>query len=314
MSNHEQPKEVPSNVYILYEEKEEAGIREFNILATAWKEADLIPLLEAKFEKDEYGIFGSNGVSYQSGTAVKSRYSDDGHGVEYNILEVPVLSKEQLQAMLKTSEYDTAFHCPDNLRDIVTDVFQSMVDDSYSEPDIQKVVSDVMQNKSYQSMIKQAWWATDDHIADHFVKYASGHTFSWLQDHLASHPNYFEEIGVQEPFACSEDLRNVLIDAIYDVSKNHRLYVNDVELEADRILANRAFRAIIRTLDTDHLDVGSEQHKHLSSACYDFVTDRLVPEEDLSTEPPRLRDRLVDAAKRQETQLQPAHNHPDITR
>lgn len=295
-------------IYILCEEFEgDNGIREFAIHATSENEGCLEALLKAKVEKDEYGFFAMYGPSENLDNYASTEFVDGEGFVSYYIQEQGLLSPEQAKALLNEPEYKNTYRYPDNLRDLLLPEMNERAKImGYLSLDVNKVVDTILSDKAFEAMIKTSWWGDRPHIADNDngakrMCHAAFH--SHLSGLLDQNPDWFVTIGALEPFIYPDNLPNILHNSYYDVCRDYHLPVRNIRKEVDSIMRNPNFQSLFNNLrDIPHLQEGSDRYQEALRSCYDYLQDKLVPEEDIAEKQPRLSDMLADAQKRKLTE------------
>lgn len=249
-------------VFMLCEEKEHGdAIREFRVLTVSSDRDALRQLLAAKVAKDEYGIIGSNGVRDVGSDYFASEYENESM-VEYYILEEGVLTREQTLGLLQTEEYSTEFTYPDNMRQILKDSIACFADDHYiGLVDLEKAADAIMKDQGFKACIKKSWWA-NEHISIQHIERAALDCTYFLEDLLKASSNFFVEIGAVPEFNPPENLKDIIVDCIYDVSKSLHLPVNDPEEQAETIMRNSSFRDLMRKLfdGVKRLEPGTKEY------------------------------------------------------
>lgn len=233
-------------VFILCEEYESEDCpREFSVLAVSEDKEALQKLLAAKVEKDEYGFIGENGGEYSGINYFCSNFDNDRF-VEYHIRDESVLSREKTLELLQTKAYDTTFVYPDNFRTCVLSAASLYAEnENYGEIDCEKVADDLMQSKSFQAEVKQAWWFSANHLNDNNCNHCQKFIEDFLSDVVDESPDYFSDIGAIPLFAPPSNLKDIIVDCIYDVSKANHMQVMDPEEQADKIMRHSDFRSYI---------------------------------------------------------------------
>lgn len=190
-----QKKKAP--VYILCEEYEDDdAIRSFTVLGVSTEREPLRQLMRAKIEKDPYGVIATNGINDDFADHF-STYFENGF-VEYYILEDEVLSRDRVQQMLKSSEYDTTFHYAANFEECLFAAIEEYVAEntrSAAGVETNKVVETLLQDKVFQAAVKNSYWFNTTKIQEQHLRFAKRECFEYVVSKLRENANFFLEIG-----------------------------------------------------------------------------------------------------------------------
>lgn len=277
---HYEEKKEP--VFILCEEFESDDVpRSFTVHAVSENKESLQKLLAAKVQKDEYGFIAKNGVDTDTANHFCSSFENDCF-VEYYILDETVLSREKTLDLLQTKPFDPTFTYPDNFRNCVLAAVAGYTENhGFGQVDCDKVADDLMQNQSFQVELKTgcSWWFTPDHLSEVNIDRTKNFTTSFLEDILDERLEYFSEIGAAPSFNPPENLKDILIDCIYDVSKANHMPVNEPELLADKILRNSDVRSYIskHCEGISTLEPGTMEQLRITTFCMNQVKGALAP-------------------------------------
>lgn len=278
---HDEP-DLPyeRRVYLLCEEHEGSdGLRSFTILAMGEDKEALQKLLEAKVDKDEYGYIAEYGESESSPNRFESNYGD-GY-VEYYIIDEPIQTPEQLKALLSTKEYDNSFAYPENLKDILIKATEEFAEKKgYGKVNSEVVVETLFYDPEFRSMVMKAFWGDQNIINDYCMDAAFSSCYNHLKDKVYDSPDFFEEIGAVPSFTPPSNLKDIVIDSIYDVSKVLHLPVYLADELADIYMRNSDFRDAINTHchGITTLEPNTFEYKAAVSICYDHVEMNLRKE------------------------------------
>lgn len=270
------PPEQEKMCALCEEYEDDNGIREFRILATSRDEEGLRKLMQAKIEKDEYGIIAQNGIDENEANHFRTEYSEGF--IEYYITEEDVLTPEQIQTLLTTKEYDTTLHVPDGLEDLLGRVLAMIVTEKgYSEGDIDKGVQTLLADKLFQAELKDTHWFYFEKIAN---EQSAARTCDYfIRDQLKENPDYFSDLGIVPPFKAPENLSEALTDGIYDAAKFLQLKSIDVEDISASCLRNGKFRTEFteRFGTCERLDDAAMSQA--TAFCFQFLADMLKPKQ-----------------------------------
>ena len=311
----EAPKKAEGEkVYLLCEEHEgEDAIREFMIHTISHDEDALKTLLRAKAERDDYGLIAKNGIDDNTDTHFKTNF-ENGF-VEYYILEQGVLNREQVLAKLQTPEYANTFNAPKHLKHVVTSMLHDCLEEEgFLIPDLEKAGDILMADKGFQAMVKTAWWGTlpeIDYDNQGVLNPATNDVCRFIWDKLESDPDWFVKSGAAERFSYPEGLKGIVIDAIYDVSKDYQLPVRNAKTEADVIMKDIKFYTFFNELGFHNELKLADMRQVALDCCYKFLEHQYIPEEKIKGAAPGFDDLLTDAKHRAEGQSQAANNQPE---
>lgn len=319
MVSFDSAKDVPSQaeqprMLLLCEEYENGdGIRSFTVLAVSEDEEMLQKLLAAKVEKDEYGFIAkSNGGDFDNPNHFVTEYMDGEGFVEYYILEENVLSREQLQEMLQTKDYQKIHTYPDNFREVLTNIVEVYAErNHYGHIDTEKAADALMNDdKFYATVILDSWWANGRTLRPDHLKFAQSDISYYLSDVLSENPDFFIDCGAVPRVAYPEGMQDLLVDCIYADAMKHRQPMDyDVaESLATRIMNNADFAKAVGSTLTNLKEQGRTCDANAFSAyCKEFVRHELSPEK------PAL-DAQISGAQFRISGSTPNKSAPDIER
>lgn len=255
-------------IYLFCEEYEnDDGIREFSILAASSDKAALKKLLQAKIEKDEYGYFAENGINDKGETYCSSNF-EEGF-VSYYIREEEILGTDAIDRLLQTAAYDTAFHHPENLPEILKMAIHSFAaGEGYPDVQPEPVVSALLADKTFQAMIKNAYWGSDTHITTQFLPRAMQECTFFLQDRFREDPDYFATTGGVPKCSYPENLSDLIIDSIYTVARENHLPVTAPERDANKIMRNPTLRKYFSNKPISLLIEGTPAYQEAAALCH----------------------------------------------
>ena len=271
--------EPEQKVYVLCEELEQGdAIRQFTMLAVSEDQEGLKKLLAAKAAQDAYGYVASNGIEDQSPTHFKTEYNDGF--VEYYIVEEPVLSPEKLKDLLASPEYDTNFQYPEGFRQVIVEAIRQIAFEEGFDAlvDVEKAADTIMADAMYQAELKDpaCYWFSSQYLGD--PTHASDHITSYIYDNLSLDKDYFITLGAMEKVVYPEDLKEILVDGIYNVCRIFHLPVNSAEEMAEDYMRTAAFRAQFKFLEGESkIGEDPDLQRSLVRNCYDFVSAQLAP-------------------------------------
>ena len=273
----EQPK-----MHLLCEEYEnDDGIRSFTVLAVSQDKEMLQKLLAAKVEKDEYGFVAKNGIDEAGPNHFCTEFQDGF--VEYYILEENVLSKEQLQEMLQTKDYQKIRTYPDNFREVLTNTVEVYAErNHYGSLDAEKAADALMNDdKFYATCVMDPWWANARTISPDRLKFAYADISYYLSAVLSEKPDFFINCGAVPRVEYPEGMQDLLVDCIYADAMKHRqpMDIDVAESLATRIMNNASFAKSIGSTLTDLKEQGlSCDIGAFRIYCEEFVRHELSPE------------------------------------
>ncbi len=278
---HEDPdRAYERRVHLLCEEYEGSdGIRSFTVLAIGEDKNALRKLMEAKVEKDEYGYIGEYGEAEYTPNHFESNYGDGF--VEYYIFDEPIQTSEQLKELLNTKAYDNSFKYPENLKEILTSAINEFANkEGYGRVDSNVVSETMLYDPEFRAMVLKAYWGDLDIINDYCKDAAFSFCYNFLRTKVNNSPDFFEEIGAVPSFIPPDNLKDILIDSIYDVSRSLHFPVNTAEKQAESYMRNSNFRDAIRAHcnGVTTLLPHTPEYTAAASACYDFVDTNLRKE------------------------------------
>lgn len=301
----------PKMLLLCEEYESEDGIREFTILAVSEEEKMLQKLLAAKVEKDEYGFIAKNGISeYDNPNHFLTEFQDGF--VEYYILEENVLSREQLQEMLQTKDYQKIHTYPDNFREVLTNIVEVYTErNHYGHIDAEKAADALMNDdKFYATIILDTWWANNRTLRPSDLKFAQSDISYYLSDLLSEKPDFFITCGAAPRVEYPEGMQDILVDCIYADAMKHRqpMDIDVAESLATRIMHNADFAKAIGS----GLSVLKEQDRPCDANVFRAYCEEFVRHE-LSPEKPAL-DQQISGAQSRTAKPAPDKSGPDIQR
>ena len=240
--------EQPKMLMLCEEYENDDGIRSFTVLAVSQDEKMLQKLLAAKVEKDEYGFIAKNGISeYDNPNHFLTEFQDGF--VEYYILEENVLSREQLQDLLQTKDYQKIHTYPDNFREVLTNIVEVYTErNHYGHIDAEKAADALMNDdKFYATIILDTWWANNRTLRPGDLKFAQSDISYYLSDLLSEKPDFFITCGAAPRVEYPEGMQDILVDCIYADAMKHRqpMDIDVAESLATRIMHNADFAKAI---------------------------------------------------------------------
>lgn len=300
----------PKMLLLCEEYESEDGIREFTVLAVSEDEKMLQKLLAAKVEKDEYGFIAKNGIDDAGPNHFCTEFQDGF--VEYYILEENVLSREQLQDLLQTKDYQKFHTYPDNFRDILTNIVEVYTErNHYGHIDAEKAADALMNDdKFYATIILDTWWANNRTLRPSDLKFAQSDISYYLSDLLSEKPDFFINCGAVARVEYPEGMQDLLVDCIYADAMKHRqpMDIDVAESLATRIMHNADFAKAIGITLADLKEQGRTcEAKDFRVFCEEFVRHELSPEK------PAL-DQQISGAQSRTAKPAPDKSGPDIQR
>lgn len=273
--------EQPKMLMLCEEYENDDGIRSFTVLAVSQDEKMLQKLLAAKVEKDEYGFIAKNGID-EAGLNHFCTEFQDGF-VEYYILEENVLSREQLQEMLQTKDYQKIHTYPDNFREVLTNIVEVYTErNHYGHIDAEKAADALMNDdKFYATIILDTWWANNRTLRPSDLKFAQSDISYYLSDLLSEKPDFFINCGAVARVEYPEGMQDLLVDCIYADAMKHRqpMDIDVAESLATRIMHNADFAKAVGSGLTDLKEQGRTcEAKDFRVFCEEFVRHELSPE------------------------------------
>lgn len=271
----------PKMLLLCEEYESEDGIREFTILAVSEDEKMLQKLLAAKVEKDEYGFIAKNGIDDAGPNHFCTEFQDGF--VEYYILEENVLSREQLQDLLQTKDYQKIHTYPDNFREVLTNIVEVYTErNHYGHIDAEKAADALMNDdKFYATIILDTWWANNRTLRPSDLKFAQSDISYYLSDLLSEKPDFFITCGAAPRVEYPEGMQDILVDCIYADAMKHRqpMDIDVAESLATRIMHNADFAKAVGSGLTDLKEQGRTcEAKDFRVFCEEFVRHELSPE------------------------------------
>ena len=300
----------PKMLLLCEEYESEDGIREFTVLAVSEDEEMLQKLLAAKVEKDEYGFIAKNGIDDAGPNHFCTEF-EEGF-VEYYILEENVLSREQLQEMLQTKDYQKIHTYPDNFREVLTNIVEVYTErNHYGHIDAEKAADALMNDdKFYATIILDTWWANNRTLRPSDLKFAQSDISYYLSDLLSEKPDFFINCGAVARVEYPEGMQDLLVDCIYADAMKHRqpMDIDVAESLATRIMHNADFAKAIGITLTDLKEQSRPcEAKDFRVFCEEFVRHELSPEK------PAL-DQQISGAQSRTSSSTPEKSTPDIQR
>lgn len=301
----------PKMLLLCEEYESEDGIRSFTVLAVSQDEKMLQKLLAAKVEKDEYGFIAKNGISeYDNPNHFLTEFQDGF--VEYYILEENVLSREQLQDLLQTKDYQKIHTYPDNFREVLTNIVEVYTErNHYGHIDAEKAADALMNDdKFYATIILDTWWANNRTLRPSDLKFAQSDISYYLSDLLSEKPDFFITCGAAPRVEYPEGMQDILVDCIYADAMKHRqpMDVDVAESLATRIMHNADFAKAVGS----GLSVLKEQGRPCDANVFRAYCEEFVRHE-LSPEKPAL-DQQISGAQSRTAKPAPDKSGPDIQR
>lgn len=275
--------EQPKMLMLCEEYENDDGIRSFTVLAVSQDEKMLQKLLAAKVEKDEYGFIAKNGISeYDNPNHFCSEFQDGF--VEYYILEENVLSREQLQDLLQTKDYQKIHTYPDNFREVLTNIVEVYTErNHYGHIDAEKAADALMNDdKFYATIILDTWWANNRTLRPSDLKFAQSDISYYLSDLLSEKPDFFINCGAVARVEYPEGMQDLLVDCIYADAMKHRqpMDIDVAESLSTRIMNNADFAKTIGSGLANLKEQGRPCNANVFRAyCEEFVRHELSPEE-----------------------------------
>lgn len=275
--------EQPKMLMLCEEYENDDGIRSFTVLAVSQDEKMLQKLLAAKVEKDEYGFIAKNGISeYDNPNHFCSEFQDGF--VEYYILEENVLSREQLQDLLQTKDYQKIHTYPDNFREVLTNIVEVYAErNHYGHIDAEKAADALMNDdKFYATIILDTWWANNRALRPDHLKFAQSDISYYLSDLLSEKPDFFIDCGAAPCVEYPEGMQDLLVDCIYADAMKHRqpMDIDVAESLSTRIMNNADFTKAIGSGLANLKEQGRPCNANVFRAyCEEFVRHELSPEE-----------------------------------
>lgn len=303
--------EQPKMLMLCEEYENDDGIRSFTVLAVSQDEKMLQKLLAAKVEKDEYGFIAKNGISeYDNPNHFLTEFQDGF--VEYYILEENVLSREQLQDLLQTKDYQKIHTYPDNFREVLTNIVEVYTErNHYGHIDAEKAADALMNDdKFYATIILDTWWANNRTLRPSDLKFAQSDISYYLSDLLSEKPDFFITCGAAPRVEYPEGMQDILVDCIYADAMKHRqpMDVDVAESLATRIMHNADFAKAVGS----GLSVLKEQGRPCDANVFRAYCEEFVRHE-LSPEKPAL-DQQISGAQSRTPKPAADKSGPDIER
>lgn len=300
----------PKMLLLCEEYESEDGIREFTVLAVSEDEKMLQKLLAAKVEKDEYGFIAKNGIDDAGPNHFRTEFQDGF--VEYYILEENVLSREQLQDLLQTKDYQKIHTYPDNFREVLTDIVSNFAKGNYyGHIDADKAADALLNDdKFYATCIMDAWWASKSTLRPDDLKFANTDVSYYLGNVLEENPRFFVDCGAVPNVEYPEGMQDLLVDCIYDLAKAQRdsSISACAEEDAKTFLVNADFAKAVGS----GLSVLKEQGRPCDANVFRAYCEEFVRHE-LSPEKPAL-DQQISGAQSRTAKPAPDKSGPDIQR
>lgn len=302
--------EQPKMLILCEEYENDDGIRSFTVLAVSQDEKMLQKLLAAKVEKDEYGFIAKNGIDDAGPNHFCTEFQDGF--VEYYILEENVLSREQLQDLLQTKDYQKIHTFPDNFREVLTNIVEVYTErNHYGHIDAEKAADALMNDdKFYATIILDTWWANNRTLRPGDLKFAQSDISYYLSDVLSEKHDFFINCGAVPRVDYPEGMQDLLVDCIYADAMKHRqpMDIDVAESLATRIMHNADFAKAVGSGLTDLKEQGRTcEAKDFRVFCEEFVRHELSPEK------PAL-DQQISGAQSRTSSSTPEKSTPDIQR
>lgn len=303
--------EQPKMLMLCEEYENDDGIRSFTVLAVSQDEKMLQKLLAAKVEKDEYGFIAKNGIDDAGPNHFCTEFQDGF--VEYYILEENVLSREQLQDLLQTKDYQKIHTFPDNFREVLTNIVEVYTErNHYGHIDAEKAADALMNDdKFYATIILDTWWANNRTLRPGDLKFAQSDISYYLSDVLSENPDFFINCGAAPRVEYPEGMQDLLVDCIYADAMKHRqpMDIDVAESLATRIMYNADFAKAVGSGLADLKEQSRPcEAKDFRVFCEEFVRHELSPEEK-----PAL-DAQISGAQSRTAKPAPDKPGPDIQR
>lgn len=273
--------EQPKMLMLCEEYESEDGIREFTVLAVSEDEKMLQKLLAAKVEKDEYGFIAKNGIDDADPNYFCTEFQSGF--VKYYILEENVLSREQLQDLLQTKDYQKIHTYPDNFREVLTDIVSIFAKGNYyGHIDADKAADALLNDdKFYATCIMDAWWASKSTLRPGDLKFANTDVSYYLGNVLEENPRFFVDCGAVPNVEYPEGMQDLLVDCIYDLAKAQRdsSISACAEEDAKTFLMNADFAKAVGSGLSALKEQGRSCDANVFRAyCEEFVRRELSPE------------------------------------
>ncbi len=288
--------------FLLCEEHEDSGgIRWFSVLDASTDKEALHQLLEAKANKDETGLLGMNGIEDWGPESVSSNYVDEVGYISYYIQSTDVLTREQALAKLSTEEYRDDFQINPGLRDVIKDSIEFFLEDEgFALTNIELAVDVVMKDSAFKGLLKNEWWYSpnDDFGPDsRYYTRARESVLDFLSDRVnREEPDWFVDIGAAKRFEYPKGMDQIMLDAVYDVSKALTLPLNNPQRQANEILKFNTFYDLFNSMGIkDDLQL-ADMRQEVYDLCYQYAEETLAPREKVSE--PDLSVRVADANRR----------------
>ena len=133
---------------------------------------------------------------------------------------------------------------------------------------------------------------------------------SYLEAVLERNPDYFVTAGGLTPISYPDNLREILMDNVYIVARDHHLPIKDPDGIINKILLDPAFQSICRKeYDVSHLAEGSDQYQTAIRSCYGFVQNIMLPDHHKKEHAP-FEDQLKHAETKRDQQLSSKTQQP----
>ena len=294
--------EEQEKVYILSEETEdEYGIFNSDTLAMSHDKEALRTLLQAKLEKNEYGLFNPDDVVDRFNDIYESEYEEGIGKVSYYISEEKVLNTEQIKAKLKESEYDTATKLPDNIRKFLKPYLLEEIEvRGLKLIDIDKALDTILTDYEFLSYVKREQLDgnydlesyKNDYKQDKFIRVM--HQFLMNKEN-----NWFVSLGSAEKPIFPQDMKELVVEAIYEVSKKYLKPIYNVNKTAKNLMHTQDFIQAFATKDKTPLSkLQQDDFNTIVGNIEDMVANYLVPEVAKASNTMNFNDTLLDAQRR----------------
>ena len=135
-----------------------------------------------------------------------------------------------------------------------------------------------MNDPKFHAFVKQVWWGDLDTIEHDTVRPAKSHIRQSVADYLDVDPSFFVRTGAISKDRIPENLKDILISSIYDVHRDYRLPVTNIDAQVEQLLSDPDF--ITNVVDPyrgySHLMEGTEIHHDALQSCHAFIKSNLA--------------------------------------
>lgn len=294
--------EEHEKVYILSEETEdEFGIFNSDTLAMSHDKEVLRILLQAKLEKNEYGLFNLDDVEDRFNDIYESEYQEGIGKVSYYISEEKVLNTEQIKAKLKESEYDTATKLPDNIRKFLKPYLLEEIEvRGLKLIDIDKALDTILTDYNFLSYVKREQLDGNYDLESYKNEYKQDKFIRAMHQFLINKENnWFVSMGSVEKPTFPQDMKKLVVEAIYEVGKKYLMPVYDVNKMAKNLMHTQAFIQAFATKDKTPLSkLQQDDFNIIVGKLEDMVANYFVPEVAKASNRINFNDTLLDAQRR----------------